>query len=203
MIELIAQDVIVRIQKEVRWPSPGAQRRVLLRERDGQRLLHLWAWADDGDGVALELAGQKPARPLIYDVTTQLLAQGALSVQRAVIADPDSLATLWVRGVNNLRGAQDARGANGDERPLDVTPTDAVNLALRAGAPILTAEAILSEYGIPADELWATLEAEETEFADHLRDHLPPGTEVMFPQPGALEWRSIVPPEWRLFTPGE
>jgi bifunctional DNase/RNase len=191
MIELIAQDVIVRIQKEVRWPSPGAQRRVLLRERDGQRLLHLWAWADDGDGVALELAGQKPARPLIYDVTTRLLTQGQLAVQRAVITDPDSLATLWVRD------------ANGAERPLDVTPTDAVNLALRAGAPILTDEAILSEYGIPADELWATLEAEETEFADHLRDHLPPGTEVMFPQPGALEWRSIVPPEWRLFTPGE
>lgn len=191
MIELIAQDVIVRIQKDIRWPSPGAQRRVLLRERDGQRLLHLWAWAEDGDGVALELAGQKPARPLIYDVTTQLLAQGGLAVQRAVIADPDSLATLWVRD------------ANADARPLDVTPTDAVNLALRAGAPILAEEAILNEHGIPADELWAALEAEEAEFADHLRDHLPPGTELMFPQPGALEWRSIVPPEWRLFTPGE
>lgn len=191
MIELIAQDVIVRIQKEVRWPGPGAQRRVLLRERDGDRLLHLWAWADDGDGVALELAGQKPARPLIYDVTTQLLAQGRLTVQRAVIADPDSLAMLWVRA------------DDGEERPLDLTPTDAVNLALRAGAPIFTDEAVMAEAGIPVSELWATLEAEEAEFADHLRDHLPPGTEIMFPQPGALEWRSIVPPEWRLFAPGE
>ncbi len=191
MIELIVQDVIVRIHKEARWPGPGAQRRVLLRERDGDRLLHLWAWADDGDGVALALAGQKPARPLIYDITAQLLAQGRLSVQRAVIADPDSLATLWVRG------------ADGDERPLDLTPTDAVNLALRAGAPLLTDEAILGEHGIPVAELWATLEAEEAEFADHLRDHLPPGTELMFPQAGTLEWRSIVPPEWRLFTPGE
>jgi len=197
MIELIVQDVIVRIHKDARWPGPGAQRRVLLRERDGDRLLHLWAWADDGDGVALALAGQKPARPLIYDITMQLLAQGRLSVQRAVIADPDSLATLWVRPTD------------GDERALrqaqalSLTPTDAVNLALRAPAPIFTDESVMDEAGIPAVELWATLEAEEAEFADHLRDHLPPGTELMFPQAGALEWRSIVPPEWRLFTPGE
>ncbi len=190
MIELVAQDVIVRIQKEARWPGPGAQRRVLLKERFGERLLHLWAGADDGDGIALQLAGRNPARPLIYDVTTQALARGGLTLTRAVIADPEGVATVWVR---------DAAGA---EQALDATPTDAVNLALRAGAPVFAAAGVLEEAGIPVAELWTTLEAEEAEFQDHLRDHLPPGTELAFPAADALEWRSIVPPEWRLFTPG-
>lgn len=190
MLELIAQDVIVRIHKEARWPGPGMQRRVLLRERNGNRLLHLWANADDGDGVALELAEKKPARPLIYDAALQAFTFGALSVVRAVLADSDSVATLWLA---NTEGA---------EQPLNLSPTDAVNLALRARAPIFIEEAVLAEVGIPADELWAALEAEEAEFAAHLRDHVPPGTELSFPAPETLEWRSIVPPEWRLFEPG-
>jgi hypothetical protein len=189
MLELIAQDVIVRIHKEARWPGPGMQRRVLLRERDGHRLLHLWAGDDDGDGVALEIAEKKPARPLIYDVTIQSLALGTLTVARAVLADSDSIATLWLTN------------AEGAEQPLNLNPTDAVNLALRARAPIFIEEAVLAEVGIPADELWTALETEEAEFAAHLRDHVPPGTEVSFPAPETLEWRSIVPPEWRLFEP--
>lgn len=189
MIELEAQDVIVRIHKEARWPGPGMQRRVLLREVGGDRLLHLWASADDGDGVALEIAQKQPARPLMYDVLAQTLALGALTVARAVLADSDSIATLWLAD------------AAGTEHPLDMNPTDAVNAALRAHAPIFVDEAVLAEVGIPADELWAALEAEEAEFAAHLRDHVPPGTEVSFPAPETLEWRSIVPPEWRLFEP--
>jgi len=189
MIELVPQDVIVRIHKEARWPGPGMQRRVLLREKDGDRILHLWAGDDDGDGVALEIAEKKPARPLMYDVTLQSFTLGALTVARAVLLDSDSIATLWL--VN----------AEGVEHPLDMKPTDAVNLALRARAPIFIEEAVLAEVGIPAEELWAALEAEEAEFAAHLRDHAPPDTEVSFPAPEMLEWRSIVPPEWRLFEP--
>lgn len=187
-MELIVQDVIVRLHKEVRWPGPGVQRRVLLRERAGQRLLHLWAGADDGDGIALELAEQKPARPLIYDVMAQALRLGAITVERAVLTDSDTVATLWVRS------------ARGDAHPFDLTPTDAVNLALRAQAPIVAEAAVLDEAGIPPDDLWAVLEAEEAEFAAHLRDHLPPGVELSFPQADELEWRSIVPPEWRLMV---
>lgn len=189
MVELVVHDVIVRILREVRWPGPGVQRRVLLKEKSGDRLLHLWAGTDDGDAVALQAAEKQPARPMIYDITAQTMTLGGLAVDRAVIADSDTVATLWVRE------------ANGDERALDMNPTDAINLALRFHAPILTEAGVLDEAGIPAGELFQTLEAEELEFQHHLGDHLPPDMQLAFPTPERLEWRSIVPPEWRLIEP--
>jgi bifunctional DNase/RNase len=189
MVELVVHDVIVRILREVRWPGPGVQRRVLLKEKDGDRLLHYWAGADDGDAVALQVAGRQPARPMIYDITAQTMTLGGLSVDRAVLADSDTIATLWVRG------------ANGGERALDMNPTDALNLALRFRAPLFTEANVLDEAGIPAGELFQTLEAEELEFQHHLGDHLPPDMQVAFPTPERLEWRSIVPPEWRMIEP--
>jgi hypothetical protein len=191
MVELVVHDVIVRILREVRWPGPGVQRRVLLKETDGDRLLHLWAWAEDGDAVALHMSEQQPARPMIYDVTVKTMQLGGLSVDRAVIADSETIATLWVRDVN------------GDEHALDMNPTDAINLALRFHAPLLTDLAVLDEAGIPADELFQTLEAEELEFQAHLGDHLPPDIQLAFPTPERLEWRSIIPPEWRLIEPSQ
>ncbi|MGQ0600559.1 MAG: bifunctional nuclease family protein [Anaerolineales bacterium] len=189
MVELVVHDVIVRILREVRWPGPSVQRRVLLKEKDGDRLLHLWAGTDDGDAVALQAAEKQPARPMIYDITAQTMTLGGLAVDRAIIADSDTVATLWVRE------------ANGDECALDMNPTDAINLALRFRAPILTEAAVLDEAGIPAGELLQTLEAEELEFQHHLGDHLPPDMQLAFPTPERLEWRSIVPPEWRLIEP--
>jgi len=64
MAILVAQDVIVRIRRGVRYPGPGVQRRVLLRERDGDRLVHLWAGADDGDFAALAIATSRRWRSL-------------------------------------------------------------------------------------------------------------------------------------------
>jgi bifunctional DNase/RNase len=186
MTVLVAQDVIVRIRKGVRYPGPGVQRRVLLRERDGDRLVHLWAGADDGDFVALALAGQTPPTPTIYDVVVATWRAAGLSLKAVWLPNPDDPARLDLEGpAGSLTQA--------------AAPIDAVNLALRCDAPLDMPADALAECGIPTAELWDTLLADEAAFAAELRDHLPPDMGVAFPGEDALEWRSIVPPEWRLY----
>lgn len=183
---LDAQDVIVRIRKGVRYPGPGVQRRVLLRERDGDRLVHLWAGADDGDFAALAIAGKTPPTPTVYDAVVATWRAAGLSLRGVWLPNPDDAARL------DLEGPQGAL-------TQAIGPVDAVNLALRCGAPIEMPAEALDECGIPTAELWDTLLADESAFAAELRDHLPPDLSVSFPGSDELEWRSIVPPEWRLY----
>lgn len=183
---LEAQDVIVRIRKGVRYPGPGVQRRVLLRERGGDRLVHLWAGADDGDFAALALSGQTPPTPTIYDVTVATWRAMGLCLKGVWLPNPDDSARLDLEGPNGVLTQAAA-------------PVDSVNLALRCGAPMEMPVEALAECGIPSAELWDTLLADEAAFAAELRDHLPPDMGLAFPGDDVLEWRSIVPPEWRLY----
>jgi hypothetical protein len=191
MIELIVHDVIVRIHKDVRWPGPDPHRRILLKERGGARYLHVFAGADEGDAIALHLSGKLPARPMIYESAAQLITLGRLTVLRAVILDLDHEAALWVQA------------GDGAERSIRMNPPDAINLALRAGAPILADEKLLEEYGIPEAELWTTLDEENRQWQQHLAQHMfmAPEARLDFPDESEMEWRSIVPPEWRLINP--
>ncbi|HRF50122.1 MAG TPA: DUF151 domain-containing protein [Anaerolineales bacterium] len=186
MAILVAQDVIVRIRRGVRYPGPGVQRRVLLRERDGDRLVHLWAGADDGDFAALAIAGQTPPIATIYDVAVATWRAAGLSLNGVWLPNPEDPARLDLMG-------------QAGPLPQMAAPVDAVNLALRWPAPIETPDSGLAEFGIPSAELWETLLADEAAFAAELRDHLPPDLGVAFPGSDELEWRSIVPPEWRLY----
>ena len=56
-------DVIARASAKACVIRDPGQRRVLPQERDGDRLVHLWAGADDGDFVALAMSGQTPPIP--------------------------------------------------------------------------------------------------------------------------------------------
>ena len=189
MAILVAQDVIVRIRKGVRYPGPGVQRRVLLRERDGDRLVHLWAGADDGDFVALAMSAQTPPIPTIYDVTIATWKTTELTLKSIWLPNPEEAARL------------DLLGPAGSITQL-AAPVDAVNLALRCGAVMEMPDEALAECGIPSAELWDTLLADEAAFAAELRDHLPPDMGLTFPGDDVLEWRSIVPPEWRMYRQG-
>ena len=72
----------------------------------------------------------------------------------------------------------------------------------RGGAVMELPDEALAECGIPSAELWETLLADEAAFAAELRDHLPPDMGLTFPGDDVLEWRSIVPPEWRMYRAG-
>jgi pimeloyl-ACP methyl ester carboxylesterase/bifunctional DNase/RNase len=121
----------------------GSTRRLTLREAAGARTLALVLDAPAGDALAVALLGLAPARPATHDLSPAFLAAGALRVRRV------ALTALGVAGVQATitLGRADAHdaGAAAAAEAVDVVarPGDALNLAVRTGAPVIVAEGLL------------------------------------------------------------
>src|SRR4051795_3141323 len=125
-----------------------ALRVVLLRERDGDRRLPIWIGRPDGDALAVRLAEQQTPRPLTVDLTAGLLAAAGVQIQRVTV---NRLAERTFYAVVSLANAGD----------VDARPRDALNLALRVGAPVHVAEEVLAEAATVADDIAAELDERE------------------------------------------
>src|SRR5215831_7069916 len=155
MIEVIVHDVMVHVAKgdEVRPETPlqlhaykkhGAMMVVLLKERQGERILPIWVGLAEGIALALHLAAVATPRPMAFDCLVKLLEVSALHVDKvAVVKLLNSVfyATLWVRA-----------GAHVHE--VDARPSDAINLALRLRVPIFVDPVIFARASLsPASVL--------------------------------------------------
>jgi len=160
MIEVTLEDVVVRVLvggDDEEAPRLGNRqlRIVLLREKDGDRVLPIWIGAGEGDALALVLGGGSVPRPLSADLMAHLLEASGASVERVTIS------SLRDKTFN----ATIALEAGGSRHEVDARPSDALNLAVRVGAPIEVEESILDSSGIRADEVLGKLE-EDSPFAD-------------------------------------
>jgi RNA polymerase sigma factor (sigma-70 family) len=169
MIEVTLEDVVVRVLADgddEEKPRLGSRqlRIVLLREKGGDRVLPIWIGAGEGDALALVLGGGSVPRPLSADLMAHLLEASGGSVERVTISS--------LR--DNTFYATIALAAGGSRHEIDARPSDALNLAVRVGAPIEVEESILDTSGIRADEVLGKLE-EDSPFQD---------------EPGG-EWRSL------------
>jgi RNA polymerase sigma factor (sigma-70 family) len=141
MVEMVFEDVIA---KDV---EADAMRVVLLRERDGERLLPIWIGAAEGDSLALHLGGESLPRPLTSDLTARLLEAVGAQVEHVVISrlsEKTYYASVRV-------GSSD----------VDARPSDALNLAARVDAPILAVEEVLDEAALEGERLQDELHAME------------------------------------------
>jgi RNA polymerase sigma factor (sigma-70 family) len=160
MIEVTLEDVVVRVltgEGDEGTPRLGSRqlRIVLLREKGGERVLPIWIGAAEGDALALVLGGGSVPRPLSADLMARLLEASGASVERVTISslrDQTFYSTI-------------ALAAGGSTHELDARPSDALNLAVRVGAPIEVEESILESSGIRADEVLGKLE-EDSPFQD-------------------------------------
>ncbi len=142
------------------------QRIVLLKEADGDRLLPIWIGAAEGNSLARRLTGETTPRPVTSDVMVELLRVTGARVERVAVTSLHEKTFYAVIAV----------AANGRVDELDARPSDALNLAVRVGAPIFLDDGLLEQCATPPDNIPARLDAEADE-ADH---ELPPG-----------EWRSL------------
>jgi pimeloyl-ACP methyl ester carboxylesterase/bifunctional DNase/RNase len=121
----------------------GSTRRLTLREAAGARTLALVLDAPAGDALAAALLGLAPARPATHDLPPAFLAAGALRVRRVALT---ALGLAGVRATITL-GRADAHdaGAAAAAAVVDVDgrPGDALNLAVRTGAPVVAAAGLL------------------------------------------------------------
>ena len=166
MIEMRLEDVIVRVAEDDPMRVVADQRIVLLKEAAGDRLLPIWIGAAEGNSLALRLTGETTPRPVTSDVMVELLRVTGARVERVAVTSLREKTFYAVIAV----------AANGRVDELDARPSDALNLAVRVGAPIFVDDGVLEQAAMPAGDLHARLDAEADE-ADH---ELPPG-----------EWRSL------------
>lgn len=107
---------------------------VILKAEGGTRLLPIWIGLFEANAIALVMEKITTARPMTHDLLKNLADLLGARMQRAVV---DSLRdNTYYASVYLLSG--------GEERRLDARPSDAIALALRAGAPIFVTQEVLS-----------------------------------------------------------
>jgi RNA polymerase sigma factor (sigma-70 family) len=166
MIEMRLEDVIVRVAEDDPMKVVADQRVVLLKHADNERVLPIWIGSAEGNSLALRLTGESAPRPVTSDVMAELLRVTGARVERVVVTSLRKKTFYAVIAV----------AVDGRVDELDARPSDALNLAVRVGAPILADEAVLEQCAMPPGDIAARLDAE----ADTADLELPRG-----------EWRSL------------
>jgi bifunctional DNase/RNase len=118
---------------------------VILKEREGERVLPIWIGPGEAQAIARELAGQRFPRPLTHDLLATVVEGLKGKVTRVVIADLRE----------NTFFANLIIERNGEVLSVDARPSDSIAVALRCQAPIFVNDKLLSEAGEqeePTDE---------------------------------------------------
>ena len=150
---------------------------MVLTERDGPRRLPIWVGPVEATVLALSLQAVEMPRPMTYQLAAGLLEASGSRVSEVRITRLTDKVFYAVVVVDGPAG----------QREVDARPSDAVNLALVAGAPILADGALLDNpQAARQDEEWqdlpsgtAALAAEAVEWVQRLAPtaspHVGPG----------------------------
>jgi bifunctional DNase/RNase len=110
---------------------------VILREEGGERTLPIWIGAPEANAIAMELRGEKPARPMTHDLLKQVLLGLGGELRRVAITELRE--NTYVAELLVFRGGQIFE--------VDARPSDSIALALRTEAPIFVNEDLLDRNG--------------------------------------------------------
>jgi RNA polymerase sigma factor (sigma-70 family) len=130
--------VAMRVTEVRRQPAGGDRPEktvIVLDEPGGRRRLAIWVGSFEALSVAFALEGTELPRPMAYQFMSSLLeaAGGRLAEARVTRLDEGTFYAVAV-----VDGP-------GGRRELDARPSDALNLALVTGAPILVDPRVLEE----------------------------------------------------------
>src|SRR3990167_8535413 len=78
---------------------------VLLKDKEGKRILPIWIGAFEAQSIEMELQSIKPPRPLTHDLLKSFLDQLGGKVEKIVVADLQKstfLATIFVSVNGNV-----------------------------------------------------------------------------------------------------
>jgi bifunctional DNase/RNase len=127
----------------------GKQPIVLLKTADGDKVLPVWIGHPEAASILMKLQGQEPPRPQTHDLLADVIAQLDAEVVRVTVTE---LRESTFHASITLR-------RNGDEIDVDSRTSDAIALALRAGAKIFAADDVIEESGVVFEGDGADLEA--------------------------------------------
>jgi bifunctional DNase/RNase len=116
----------------------GKQPIVLLKTADGDKVLPVWIGHPEAASILMKLQGQEAPRPQTHDLLADVISQLDAEVVRVTVTELRE----------NTYHASITLRRNGDEIDVDSRTSDAIALALRAGAKIYAAEEVIEESGV-------------------------------------------------------
>lgn len=99
---------------------------VVLAPPGMNKVLPIWIGHAEAWGIAMELSGVEPKRPMTYDLLNQIIITLNAKVERVVITELKEQTFF----------ARIHLSANGQQFDIDARPSDSIALALKAGATI-------------------------------------------------------------------
>ena len=106
---------------------------IILRDRDGQRVLPIWVGIFEANAIALQIENINTPRPMTHDLLRNIIEDLQATVQKVVVTD---LKENTFYALIHLQ-------RNGESMAVDARPSDAIALALRARAPIFVDDAVI------------------------------------------------------------
>lgn len=140
---------------------------VLLKDQDERRALLIWIGEPEAHSILLALEGIKTPRPMTHDLLLNSIEKLGGTVSRVVVTD--------MRDATFFAAVEVER--EGTTLEIDARPSDAIAVALRAGADLYVADAVLEANAVPLnqkDETGPADEDEDKKFKEFL-DNVKPG----------------------------
>ena len=106
---------------------------IVLKTPDGSTVLPIWVGIFEANAIAMQLENIVAPRPMTHDLLKNLIE--GLEARLAKVVITDLKENTFFALIHLERGQQVLQ--------IDARPSDAMALALRAGAPILVEEAVL------------------------------------------------------------
>jgi len=132
---------------------------VVLADDEAEQLLHIWIGSFEAHAIARVLKDEPFERPLTHDLLSSVISETGYVVEQVTITKlEDNTYFAEVSLVDSTTATE-----------IDARPSDAIALALRAGAPIYVNEEVLAEAAASATQMRE--DAEEIEkFKDLMSD---------------------------------
>ena len=106
---------------------------IILRDKDGQRVLPIWVGVFEANAIALQIENVATPRPMTHDLLRNVIQDLKATVERIVVCDVQDTTYYALIYLNR----------NGESMAIDARPSDAIALALRVRAPIFVEETVI------------------------------------------------------------
>jgi bifunctional DNase/RNase len=156
---------------------------VILREKDGERILPIWIGQPEAESILLEMNQVRKERPLTHDLCKSLIVGLGAQLQRVNITKVE----------NRTYFAELLLVRNGEQYQVDARPSDSIAIALRTASPVFAADSLLLE----------PPEIEADEEAEPMEPNLeaPRGTDEMTPEQLKQYLSGLRPEDFGKFNP--
>ena len=131
---------------------------VILKVEDENRYLPIWIGQPEARSILMKLQNQEFSRPLTHDLAVNLVSELGGSMERVTVTELRDSTFFAIISVE----------VEGRTIEIDSRPSDAIALAVRAGAEIFAANDVIEEAAVVFEE--AMEETPEEEVVDKFKD---------------------------------